>query len=136
MNCSTAIPRALASSALALLPFVAFSSEHSPSLRHGVYVRAEAPCKGAANAQILFWDGAGFSGAHSSQCTSRIQHQHGSRYQIATTCAAAGDGSKNAVSAPYTDSFILRRLSGTRFEFLKDAQPKSIYRWCSAKAVD
>jgi hypothetical protein len=127
--------RALVSAVL-LLPFSAYSHEYPLSLKHGVYVSESVPCKGAPNAQILFWDGVGFSGAHSSQCTSRVERQDGSRYQISTICAAAGDGSKNAIPTPYTDSFMLRRLSITRFEFLKDTQRKSVYRWCAAKDLD
>jgi hypothetical protein len=122
--------------AVAVSPLMAGSADHHLSLKHGVYVRAEAPCRGAPNAAILSWNGAGFSGAHSSQCKSQVAHQEGTRFAINTTCAAQGDGLPNKAGSDNTDSFVLNRLSRSRFEFIKDGQDKATYRWCSVKTVD
>jgi hypothetical protein len=99
---------------MAVVPVVASSGDLPLSLRHGRYVRG-ASCKDAANAEILVWDGVGFSGAHSSQCTSQVTHR-GKRF---------GDGSSNAAASDYGDSFSLNRLSR-----------KAAYRWCSEGAAD
>ena len=62
--------------------------------------------------------------------------QEGTRFAINTTCAAQGDGSPNKAGSDNTDSFVLNRLSRSRFEFIKVGQDKAIYRWCSMKTVD
>jgi hypothetical protein len=126
----------LASLALLALPLMAGSADQHLSLKVGVYVRAESPCRGAPNAAILSWNGTGFSGAHSSQCKSHVEHQDGTRFAINTRCAALGDGSANTAGFDYTDSFVLNRLSRSRFELIKGDQDKAIYRWCDVKAVD
>ena len=102
----------------------------SLSLKHGVYVIAAERCHGAPNATILFWDGIGFSGAHSSRCTSKIQPQHGARFKVDTTCAGLGDGSDSSPESP-VDSFILKRLSAARFEIVQGSETRT-YRWCGA----
>jgi hypothetical protein len=113
---------------LALMPVIASSDDQPLSLKHGMYVRG-ASCDDAANAEILSWDGVGFSGAHSSQCTSTITRQ-GGRFRVVTACAALGDGSSNASASAYKDLFSLNRLSSTRFELFRKDQKKATYRWC------
>jgi hypothetical protein len=109
------------------------SSQDQLSLRHGVYVRSETPCKDAPNAAIIVWDGSEFSGAHSSKCTSHVNHRDGSRFQISTSCLAQGDGSPNPSGLASVDSFLLNRLSLRSFQMLKSKQPDATYRWCSMK---
>lgn len=120
---------ALWSAALLFLPLAASSSDQPLVLKHGVYVRGPS-CKDAPNAEMLVWDGKGFSGAHSSQCTSEIMRQSGARFQVKTTCLALGDGAPNPSGFEYTDSFLLNRLSSTLFEQLKENHTKATFRWC------
>jgi hypothetical protein len=115
--------------AASLVPLVAFSSVQPLPLKHGVYVRGKS-CTDPANAEILNWDGVGFSGAHSSHCTSQVTPQ-GKRFLVKNTCAAVGDGSPNAAAAGNEDVFSLTILSSRRFEFSRKNQKKAIYRWCS-----
>jgi hypothetical protein len=115
--------------AVSLVPLLAVADNQPLPLKHGVYVRGKS-CTDPANAEILNWDGVGFSGAHSSRCTSQVTPQ-GKRFLVKNTCAAAGDGSPNAAAADYEDSFSLNILSSRRFEFFKKNQKKATYRWCS-----
>jgi hypothetical protein len=103
-----------------IIPAVAFPQEPHLVLKHGVYVREKTPCKGAPNAAIMSWDGAGFSGAHSSKCTSRVVSRSCQIFQVSTTCSALGDGSPNPGGSESADSFILTLLSSTRFEIRKE----------------
>lgn len=119
----------IAIAALACLPCVAVSQQLS--IWAGVYVREPAPCQEAPNASILFWDGVGISGPHSSHCTSVVLRKNGRRYNIRTSCSALGDGSPNPAGAPFTQSFALIRLSTTRFTIDKENQPPGTYRWCA-----
>jgi hypothetical protein len=115
--------------ALSLVPLVGFAGDPELSLKHGVYVRGRS-CTDPANAEILNWDGVGFSGAHSSSCTSQVT-PHGKRFLVKNTCAAVGDGSPNATAGAFEDSFSLSVLSSRRFELFKKNQKKATYRWCS-----
>jgi len=118
---------------LFLMPLAAGCSEQSLSLKPGIYATGASACRGAANAQILTWDGVGFSGAHSSQCVSRVLHRRGSHIQLSTTCAALGDGSPNVGGAAYVETFWLNQLSSSQFELAREKQAPAIYRWCSVK---
>jgi hypothetical protein len=118
------------------VPFIAVAQVQLPSLKHGVYVRDSEPCKGAPNAAIMTWDGGAFSGPHSSKCMSRVVRKDGQKFQISTSCSAAGDGSANPSGKPDVEAFVLTRLSDTRFEMVKDSQAQGTYRWCSVKDVD
>jgi hypothetical protein len=131
MNRRRRLFSAILSSALILVPLAAFSGDQPLSLKHGLYMRGRL-CKGAPNAEILAWDGSGFSGAHSSQCTSQAQHQNGARYQIKTTCLKLGDGTPNPSGSPSEDSFVLNRISSTHFQVSKENLPAANFRWCSA----
>ena len=82
----------------------ASADEPGISLKHGVYVNVTARCKGAANSDIMSWDGKGFAGAHSSRCTSKVVPKAGARFQIDTSCLAVGDGTEGAAGAGATDS--------------------------------
>ncbi len=75
-----------------MMPLLAVAQDGLPALKHGIYVAKSYPCKGAPNAAILQWDGKRFSGAHSSQCTTRVLSRTGATYKLSTTCAAFGDG--------------------------------------------
>jgi hypothetical protein len=114
---------------VSLVPLGAFASDQPLPLRHGVYVRGQS-CTDPANAEILNWDGVGFSGAHSSHCTSQVTPK-GKRFLVKNTCAAVGDGSANAAAGALEDSFSLNILSSRRFELFKKNQKKATYRWCS-----
>lgn len=119
----------IAIAALACPPCIAVSQQLT--IRAGVYVREPAQCQEAPNASTLFWDGVGFSGPHSSHCTSAVFRKNVRRYNIRTSCSALGDGSPNPGGAPFTQSFALTRLSTTRFTIDKDNQPQGTYRWCA-----
>lgn len=84
----------------------------------------------------MSWDGVGFSGVHSSKCTSSVLHKNGRKYEISTSCSSLGDGSPNPASAPFLESFVLTQLSGTQFVIAQDNQIQGKYRWCSAKVQD
>jgi hypothetical protein len=120
---------AIVAATLVLLPFVAFSNEEALPLKHGVFVRGKS-CSDPANAEILNWDGVGFSGAHSSHCNSQVTPQ-AKRFLIKNTCAAVGDGSTGTAAGALEDSFSLNILSSRRFELFKRHQTKATYRWCS-----
>jgi hypothetical protein len=130
MRIHARLSSAIMSAALVLVPFIASASDQQLLLKHGIYVRGIS-CRDAANAEILSWDGIGFSGAHSSKCTSRVLHREGTRFQVKTTCSAIGDGPPNLAASDHVDSFSLNRLSGTRFELVKENQSKATFRWCS-----
>jgi hypothetical protein len=115
--------------AMSLVPLAGLASDQPLPLKHGVYVRGKS-CTDPANAEILNWDGVGFSGAHSSRCTSQVTAQ-GERFLVKNTCAAVGDGSPNATAGALEDSFSLKVLSSRRFELYKKNQRKAAYRWCS-----
>jgi hypothetical protein len=87
MRIHVCLSLAIMSAVLALVPFIASASDQQLLLNDGTYVRGKS-CKDAANAEILFSDGIGFSGAHSSKCTSRVLRRVGTRFQIETTCSA------------------------------------------------
>jgi hypothetical protein len=118
------------------IPVVAFPQESPLALKKGIYVRERMPCKGAPNAAIMSWDGVGFSGAHSSKCTSRVLSRNGQMFQVNTTCSALGDGSPKPQGSGGAESFVLTRLSSTRFEIRKESHDQAAYRWCSANDVD
>ena len=117
-------------------PAGAFTQDQSLTLTPGVYVREPAPCKGAPNAAIMSWDGAGFSGPHSSKCKSKVLQKNGAKYQVSTSCSAQGDGSPNPNGNPYVEAFLLTRVSSTRFTIAKEKEPEGAYRWCSARVED
>jgi hypothetical protein len=136
MKLHAGLSKTLMNAAWLSMPFLASPQDQPLSLKHGVYVRENTPCKGAPNAAILFWDGIGFSGAHSSKCTSRVLRRNGTQFQITTACSALGDGSPIAPGHEDVDSFWLTRLSSTRFGVRKEHEAQGNYRWCSAKSVD
>ncbi len=59
----------------------------------GDYVREGYRCGDAPFAALLRYDGSAFSGPHERDCTTRVMGRSGWRYQLETTCRAAGDGS-------------------------------------------
>ena len=117
-------------------PSLMFAQDQAFSLKHGVYVQETIPCQGAPNAAIIAWDGVGFSGPHSSKCTSQLLPQNKAHFQVSTTCLSLGDGTPDPTGAKLKDIFQLRRLSSIRFEMLKSNQPRRTFRWCSAKDID
>jgi len=127
---------AMALAAMILLPLAAVSQDQQLTIKPGVYVREPAPCKGAPNASIMSWDGAGFSGPHSSKCKSTVLRKDGKKYEIKTSCSDLGDASPNPSGTPFVESFLLTRLSSTQFTLAKDNQPQGTYRWCSTKVQD
>jgi hypothetical protein len=118
-----------------LVSCIGLAQSDQLSLKHGVYVREPYPCKEPPNAAIMAWDGAGFSGAHSSRCTSRVVSRHGNRYGVINACAALGDGSDNPSGQPAVDSFSLSRLSNIRFVISSETITQGTYRWCGAAAM-
>jgi hypothetical protein len=133
MRVLTTVYRFALATALLTAPLVSLSQTASLSLKHGIYVRRQEPCKDTPNAAMMGWDGVGFFGAHSSKCTSRVSHRDGSRFQLMTSCSALGDGSQDPSGTDHVDTFLLTRLSNQSFEIIKDNQPAMAYRWCSAK---
>jgi hypothetical protein len=126
--------RTLVLPALCLAAIQASQDATPLPLKHGVYIQKAFACKGAPNAAIRVWDGVGFSGAHSSQCKSRVVSHKGSSFQMSTTCAARGDGSPE--SSTVADEFSLSAMSKTGFVMSRRDEPGVAYRWCSAGSVD
>ena len=118
------------------MPLLIVAQTDPLSLKHGVYVEKHEKCKGAPNAAIMVWDGVGFSGAHSSRCTSRVLHRDKNRFQVSTSCSALGDGSPSGSGTDAADSALLTRLSSTAFVMLRDRQEPRSFHWCSANDVD
>lgn len=117
------------------MPLLAVAQDGLPALKHGIYVEKSYPCKGAPNAAIAEWDGKGFSGAHSSQCTTRVLSRTGATYKLSTSCAAMGDGTPD--NSGYVDVFSLTRKSMVSFDLLKPKATEQLaFRWCSVKDVD
>lgn len=94
-------------------------------------MRERYSCKDAPNAAIRVWDGAAFSGAGSSKCTTRVLSRHGEQFRISTTCSALGNGAPD--TSGYADELSIVRLSDTRFVASKKGLPDATYRWCNAK---
>lgn len=117
-----------------VMPLAAVAQSAPLSLKQGVYVARPYPCKGAPNTAILQWDGTGFSGAHSSKCTTRVLSHVGTRYDLSTTCSAMGDGSPD--TSGYVDLRSLTRVSESAFAMQAPHQDRQAFRWCSAKNVD
>ena len=113
------------------MPFIAVAQTQPLSLKHGVYVQMSYECVGAPNAAVMFWDGIGFAGAHSSKCVSDLQSKDGRQFQVSTTCSALGDGSPD--TSGHVDSFTLTRQSSDRFEAVRAGRPSFTYRWCGAQ---
>lgn len=115
------------------MPLLTGAQTDPLSLKHGVYVEKHEKCKGAPNAAIMIWDGVGFSGAHSSQCTSSVLLRGKDRFQVSTACFASGDGSPSGPGRSGVDSFLLTRLSSAAFVVLRDGQSPRSCRCCSVK---
>jgi hypothetical protein len=133
MNERTNLHRVTVFAVSLLLPFIARSQDQHLAIKHGVYVREPFQCRDAPNASIMYWNGVGFSGAHSSKCRSSMLRKNGNQYQMSTSCSAVGDGGSTPTGAPFVESFVLTRLSNIRFALSMDTQPQSTYRWCSAE---
>ncbi len=88
-------------------------------IRHGVYVVDSWKCTDAPNAAITVWDGSGFSGAHSSGCTSHIARLPNGSYGVSTACRALGDGTRDPAGAALKDTMTLKRWSSTKFTVTK-----------------
>mgnify|MGYP001807460496 CR=1 FL=1 len=80
-------------------------------LSHGTYVQADLACEGAPFAALRTYDGQGLGGPHDSKCVSKIIDAHGRTYKIATSCAAAGDGSPVAPTTAFETVFVQSRRS-------------------------
>jgi hypothetical protein len=118
---------------LLLSPFGSTVLAQTLPIRHGQYVVSSVKCSDAPNAAILVWDGKGFSGAHSSACTSSANRRPDGRYDVATACTALGDGTPSAAGSEVKDSMILKTLSSKTFIVTKANVHDLSYRWCSAK---
>jgi len=110
---------------------LAFPQGLTLTLKPGVFVREPYACKDAPNAAIRVWDGAAFSGAGSSKCTTRVLSRQGEQFKISTTCSALGDGTPD--NSGYVEELLLTRQSDSRFIIARKDQPEGKYRWCSAK---
>ena len=110
---------------------LAFPQGLTLTLKPGVFVREPYACKDAPNAAIRVWDGAAFSGAGSSKCTTRVLSRQGEQFRISTTCSALGDGTPD--NSGYVEELLLTRQSDSRFIIARKDQPEGKYRWCSAK---
>ena len=117
------------------MPLLIVAQADLLALKPGVYVEKHEQCKGAPNAAIMIWDGVGFSGAHSSRCTSRVLRRDKNRFRVSTSCSALGDGSPSDSGTDGRESFLLTRLSSAAFVVLRDRQQPRSLRWCSANAV-
>ncbi len=113
-----------------LLPCTAFSQNTQLDLKPGFYVREPYQCTGQPNAATMLWDGVGFSGAHSSKCTSNVLSHEGNDFKVSTTCANVGDGSANPSGHADVETFSLTRMSETRFLIVPKNAAKGTYRWC------
>ena len=122
------------SAACILIPCFALAQEDQLLLKHGTYVQEPNECKDPPLAAMMYWDGVGFSGPHSSACTSSVLSHHGKQFSVSTSCTSLGDGTPNPSGQPYVEAFSLARLSSARFVMSKDKQTQSTYRWCSAAA--
>jgi hypothetical protein len=110
------------------MPFLAVAQTQPLSLKQGVYVPITYECFEAPHAAILSWDGVGFSGPHSSKCTSDFETKDGKLFQVSTKCYALGDGSLD--TSGHVDTFTLSRQSSDRFEMVKAGTRGVVYRWC------
>jgi hypothetical protein len=117
-----------------LIPCFALAQHDQLSLKHGTYVLEHTECKEAPFAAMMSWDGVGFFGPHATRCKSRVLSRHGSQFTLSTSCAARGDGSPDP--SGYVDTFLLTRLSNTRFVIRKQKQSEHTYRWCGAEGTD
>ncbi len=115
------------------MPFTIMAQDQLVSLKHGVYVEAGTACKDAPFAAMKSWDGHGFAGPHSSQCTSQIVTRHGNQYKVRTACSALGDGTPNPSGHVDTETIQLTQLSDVSFAVGSQTKARLTYRWCSAK---
>jgi len=111
------------------VPIPTFAQSAQLDLNPGTYVDARYKCDGAPNATLLTWDGKGFSGAHSSICSTRVLSRTGNTFRIQTTCAAVGDGTP-AVAVP-SDEESLSLLGGSGFILAGFSRGSNSYRLCT-----
>ena len=116
-----------------LISGLALAQQDQLSLKQGTYVVASSDCKEPPFAVMKSWDGVGFFGPHASKCKSRVLSSQGNQFTMSTTCAALGDGTPDR--SGYVDTFLLTRLSNTRFVIQKRTGPGNTYRWCSAEGA-
>ena len=130
----TPLKRSIAMAAL-LIPLIAVAQSGMPPLKRGVYVATPFACKGAPNAAIMDWDGTGFSGAHSTRCTTHVLSSAGTTYKVSTKCLALGDGSPDLSGASAT--LTLKRRSMMSYSVQRQGEvSETDYRWCSKRSVD
>ncbi len=103
------------------------------SLKRGTYVQKGTDCKDPPFASMMLWDGVGFSGAHSSKCTTHVLSHRGNHFEVGTTCSALGDGSPEPAGATDVTTLSLTRLSNTSFVLDGGDKGTSSYRWCSVR---
>ena len=128
------LSRAAISAAWLFIPCFALAQHDQLSLKHGAYVLDSSDCKEPPFAAMLSWDGVGFFGPHSSRCKTRVLSLQGNQFKLSTTCAALGDGTPD--TSHYVDTFLLTRLSDTRFVIRKETKPENTYRWCGAEGTN
>jgi hypothetical protein len=127
MNLRTISCKAALITAFVPIPTLAQSAQLD--LNPGTYVDARYKCGGAPNAALLTWDGKGFSGAHSSDCSTRVLSRQGDTFRIQTICAALGDGTP-AVAVP-SDEESLSLQGGSGFILTGFSRESNSYRLCT-----
>ena len=120
--------------AMFLLTVRCFAQPEPLPLKHGNYVQESYSCTRPPFAAMMSWDGIGFSGPHSSRCTTRVLVRHENRYSISTSCAALGDGSPD--NSKYVDSASVTLVSNTRFQLSKRSRRAIEFRWCSVAETE
>ena len=105
--------------------------ESSVPIAAGDYAVEGSSCATVALAELMHYDGHNFSGAHASQCKSATRTHRGTRFTVATTCRALGDGTP---ARPDTRIERLAVISRTRFVSLpaRVGQSAIIYVRCNA----
>ena len=113
------------------IPLIVSAQIQDLSLKHGIYVLRGVDCKEPPFAALKSWDGVGFAGPHSGQCTTNVLSHRGNHFDVSTTCAALGDGTPNR--SGYVEKLSLTRISSTNFLIVNANNTTSHYRWCTAK---
>ncbi|HTI67920.1 MAG TPA: hypothetical protein VL460_10300 [Caulobacteraceae bacterium] len=103
---------------------MALAADRLP-LKIGLYVRAEASCKDASNADTLsYWGGAGGINNQQDRCTAHGVMRRGKTYTLTETCENVRFGGSFRRSEDIeVQSTMAFRAGG------------QVYRWCRSKAA-
>ena len=116
--------RSIALGILGLMASASAAAADMLPLKHGIYVPADRPCKGASNAEIVnYWGGKSAIGVAQAECTIRALTRNGTTFTLHDECRDLQSG--DLIEGGPT---VLKIASPTAFEM-----SGTHYRYCGTK---